>query len=91
MCPTPVLRGHEFEPHSGQELRLRQVGKLPVTWDVAVVFSGYSGFLHQKLLASHDLARNGRKRDNNRNSKFQEQILHFDFRQKDKKRYQLLN
>ena len=29
---------------------------LPVTWDKAVVFAGYSGFLHQLQLASHDLA-----------------------------------
>ena len=34
------------------------VRKLPVTWDKAVVFAGYYGFLHQLQLAtdlSHDL------------------------------------
>ena len=28
--------------------------KLPVTWGHAVVFDGYSGFLHQLTLASHE-------------------------------------
>ena len=32
------------------------VGKLPVTWSQAVVFAGYSGFLHYLQLASHELA-----------------------------------
>ena len=30
------------------------VRKLPETWGYAVVFTGYSGFLHQLQLASHD-------------------------------------
>ena len=30
--------------------------QLPVTWGWAVVFAGYSGFLHYLQLASHELA-----------------------------------
>ena len=30
--------------------------KLPVTWGYVVAFGGYSGFLHQLQLASHELA-----------------------------------
>ena len=32
------------------------VRKFPVTWGKAVVFAGYSGFLHYLQLASHELA-----------------------------------
>ena len=35
---------------------LLHVRKLPVTWGQAVVFAGYSGFLHYLQLASHELA-----------------------------------
>ena len=46
-CLSP-LRGFEFHP--------RHAKKLPLTWGLAVVYAGYSGFLHQLQLASHDLA-----------------------------------
>ena len=46
-CLSPL---HGFESQPGH------VGKLPVTWGQAVVFAGYSGFLHYLQLASHELA-----------------------------------
>ena len=36
------------------------VRKLPLTWGWAVVFVGYSGFLHYLQLASHELATIGK-------------------------------
>ena len=44
-CLSP-LPGFESEPG--------HVRNLPITWDEAVFFAGYSGFLHQLQLASHD-------------------------------------
>ena len=32
-----------------------RVIKLPVAWDLAVAFVGYSSFLHQLQMASHDV------------------------------------
>ena len=45
------------------------VRKLPVAWGKAVVFTGYSGFLHQLQLASHNLAAIWQKKS--RKAKFQ--------------------
>ena len=36
--------------------QMQHVTKLPATWGWAVVFAGYSGFLHYLQLASHELA-----------------------------------
>ena len=46
----PVLTG------SATITGIFNVRKLPVTWGLAVVFAGYSGFLHYLQLASHELA-----------------------------------
>ena len=43
-----------FSPLPGLESKPGHVRKLPVTWGQAVVFAGYSGFLHHLQLASHD-------------------------------------
>ena len=52
----------------GFESRPGHVRMLPVTWGCAVVFAGYSGFLHQLQLASHELATFGIKCDEKENS-----------------------
>ena len=43
-----------LSPLPGLESRLGQVRMLPATWGWAVVFTRYSGFLHQLKLAGHD-------------------------------------
>ena len=40
----------------GDHNKEKQMRKLPVTWALAVVFTGYSGFLHHLQLASHNLS-----------------------------------
>ena len=45
-----------LSPLPGYQSQPGHVRKFPVTYGLAVVFAGYSGFLHQLLLASHDLA-----------------------------------
>ena len=45
-----------LSPLPGFKSQPGHVGKLPVTWGQAVVFAGYSGFLHYLQLASHELA-----------------------------------
>ena len=45
-----------FPPLPGFESRHWHVRKLPVTRGTAVIFAGYSGFLHYFQLASHELA-----------------------------------
>ena len=49
--------------------------KLPVTWGWAVVFAGFSGFLHYSQLAGHKLGTIGINGTEKRNSKFQIQPL----------------
>ena len=53
---APPLTVRCLSPLSGFESRPGHVRKLPVTWGQAVVFAGYSGFLHYLQLASHELA-----------------------------------
>ena len=53
---APLLTARCLSPLLGFESRPGHVRKLPVTWGKAVVFAGYSGFLHYLQLASHELA-----------------------------------
>ena len=53
---APPLTARCLSPLPGFESRPGHVRKLPVTWGWAVVFAGYSGFLHYLQLASHELA-----------------------------------
>ena len=53
---APPLTARCLSPLPGFESRSGHVGKLPVTWSEAVVFAGYSGFLHYLQLSSHELA-----------------------------------
>ena len=53
---APPLTPRCLSPLSGFESRPGHVRELPVTWGSAVVFAGYSGFLHYIQLASHELA-----------------------------------
>ena len=53
---APPLIACCLSPLPGFESQPGHVGKLPVTWGQAVVFAGYSGFLHYLQLASHELA-----------------------------------
>ena len=53
---APPLTAHCLSPLPGFKSRPGHVRKLPVTWGWAVVFAGYSGFLHYLQLASHELA-----------------------------------
>ena len=46
-CLSPLPRFESWPGH---------VRKLPVTWGKAVVFAGYSGFLHYIQVARHELA-----------------------------------
>ena len=43
-----------LSPLSGFESHPRHVTKLPATLVLAVLFGGYSGFLHQLQMVSHD-------------------------------------
>ena len=53
---APPLKAFCLSPLPEFESRPRYVRKLPVTSGWAVVFAGYSGFLHCLQLASHELA-----------------------------------
>ena len=53
---APPLIAHCLSPLPGFESQPGHMGKLPVTWGQAVVFAGYSGFLHYLQLASQELA-----------------------------------
>ena len=53
---APPLIARCLSPLPWFESQPGHVGKLPVTWGQAVVFVGYSGFLHYLQLASHELA-----------------------------------
>ena len=53
---APPLTARCLSPLPGFESRPGHVGKLPVNWGLAVVFAGYSSFLHYLQLASHELA-----------------------------------
>ena len=53
---APPLTARCLSPLPRFESRPGHVRKLPVTWGKAVVFAGYSGFLHYIQLASHELA-----------------------------------
>ena len=52
---APPLTARCLSPLPGFEIRPGHVGKLPLTWGLGVVFAGYSGFLHNLQLASHEL------------------------------------
>ena len=52
---APPLIARCLSPLPGFESQPGHVGKLLVTWGQAVVFTGYSGFLHYLQLASHEL------------------------------------
>ena len=53
---APPLTACCLSPLPEFESLPRYVRKLPVTWDWAVVFAGYSGFLRYLQLASHEIA-----------------------------------
>ena len=53
---APPLTARCLSPLPGFESRHGHVRELPVTWGLAVVFAGYSGFLYYLQLASHELA-----------------------------------
>ena len=52
---APSLTACCLSPLPRLESRPGHVRKLPVTWCWAVVFTGYSGFLHYLQLASQEL------------------------------------
>ena len=68
---APPLSACCLSPLPGLESRPGHVRKLPVTWGWAVIFAGYSGFLHYLQLASHELATIGILCDEKRNPKIQ--------------------
>ena len=59
-----------LSPLSGFIYCLGHVRKLPVTWGKVVVFVGYSSFLHQSQLASHNLAEIWQKKGRKAKAKF---------------------
>ena len=56
LAKTMPLTPQRLSPLPGFEARPGQVRKLPVNCGWAVVFAGFSSFLHLLQLASHDLA-----------------------------------
>ena len=64
---APSLTARCLSSLPGFESRPAHVRKLPVPWGKAVVFAGYSPFLHYLKRASHELATIWHKCDEKRN------------------------
>ena len=72
LSKAPPLTARCLTSLPGFESWPGQVRKLPVPWGKAVVFAGYSRFLHYLELASHELATIWHKCDEKRNCNISE-------------------